>query len=244
MSTPLFSVTLEDSTIGKDSFSLSCINIPIQWAWPNIQRSRKNSICVRTTHALNMRKTIYSILLYYICATQPHSIYAIPNTNHALINEPSNDIMRQCAYVNTIIHNIAEQSNQYDNIACMPAMNNDTKPNVTNISSNPYCFIADSDSQTYLLDTGANWFIVNNAKLMERFTYTKGHVKGVSGTSASIQGIGSHQIKLQSQCGHVDNIVVEAVYVPSSLYNIIPPQLLIKTLREQGYHVDAAKHDD
>ena len=148
MSTPLFSVTLEDSTIGKDLFSLSCINIPIQWARPNIQHSRKNSIRVRTTHALNMRKTIYSILLYCICATQPHSVYAIPNTNHALINEPLNDIMRQRAYVNTIICNIAEQSNQYDNIACTSTTNDDMKSSVTSITSEPHCFIADSDSQT------------------------------------------------------------------------------------------------
>ena len=149
MSTPLFSVTLEDSTIGNDSFSLSCINIPIQWARPNIQHSRKNSIHVQMTHALNMRKTIYSILLYYICTTQSHSVYAIPNTNHALVNEPLNDIMRQRAYVDTIIRNITKQSNQYDDIACMSTTNNDTKSSVTNIPSDLYCFIVDSDSQTY-----------------------------------------------------------------------------------------------
>jgi hypothetical protein len=34
------------------------------------------------------------------------------------------------------------------------------------------------------------------------------------------------------------------VYVPSSLYNLVPPQILINKLKKQGYSVKYAEHDD
>ena len=68
--------------------------------------------------------------------------------------------------------------------------------------------------------------------------------KGISGTSAAIQGIGKHRITIKSDNEHQTNIHVEAVFVPSSPYNIIPPQLLIHALKNNGYKIGMATHDE
>jgi hypothetical protein len=109
----------------------------------------------------------------------------------------------------------------------------------------PYCFIADTDSIPYIVDSGANRVILNNAKLFKSFKAQRGAVKGVGGNPVSIIGTGTLEQSLQSDEGIVDKIEIDnAVYVPSSPYNLIPPQLLINQLKRVHYDVEHAKHDD
>ena len=170
--------------------------------------------------------------------------YALPGTNHALLsNQPSRDNSRQQAYVQTSIDNMTSAtSNQAaDRPTGLPAN--------TEIDANrrttPYCFVADTDSIPYIVDSGANRVILNDAKLFKSFTAQRGAVKGVGGNPVSIIGTGTLELSLRSDEGAIDKIEIEnAVYVPSSPYNLIPPQLLINQLKRTKYDVAHAKHDD
>jgi hypothetical protein len=107
----------------------------------------------------------------------------------------------------------------------------------------PYCFIADTDSVTYVLDTGANRLIINNAKLFAKFAASNGRVKGIGGDPVQILGTGSVRIPLKSGDGKVDHVSFDdAVYVPTSPYNLLPKQILHLNMKAQGYDVDDSRH--
>ena len=92
----------------------------------------------------------------------------------------------------------------------------------------PYIFVADNNSVPYLIDATANLVIVNNIKLLSRFKAIHFGVKGFGGTSVSIHGNFFLSLPLQSDAGTVDSICIhDAVYVPSSPFNLLPPQILI-----------------
>ena len=98
--------------------------------------------------------------------------------------------------------------------------------------------MADTESFPYLIDTTANRVIVNNIKLLYNFKAIRGGVKGVGGTSVSIRGIGYLSLPLQSGYGAVDYVCIQdAVYVPSSPFNLLPPQIPISHLKLQGNNV-------
>ena len=91
-----------------------------------------------------------------------------------------------------------------------------------------YLFVADTDSVPYLINTTANRVIVNNIKLLSNFKAIRGGVKGVGGTSVSIHVIGSLSLPLQYDAGAVDYVCIhDAVYVPISPFDLLPPQILI-----------------
>ena len=50
---------------------------------------------------------------------------------------------------------------------------------------------------------------------------------------------------LQSDTGELDIVpTIQAVYVPSCPYNLVPPHVLIRQMKQQGFDVDYFKHDD
>ena len=173
---------------------------------------------------------MYALLLAVLQSNPNHQVYALLGTNHAIINEPSKDIARQRAYIETIIHNMTNQQSQANE--CNIHVNApDEDIDHKTLRNTPHSFITDTDSYTYLLDSGANRFIVNDAKMLKQFTATRASVKGISGTSVAIQGTGQHRLTIKSDNDHQTNIHVEAVFVPLSPYNVIPPQLLIHALK-------------
>lgn len=86
--------------------------------------------------------------------------------------------------------------------------------------------------------------IVNNVRLLDNFTPCHVNVKGIGGKPAISQVTGIHMFKIHSDDGMVDAIKMEAMYIPSSPYNILPPQLLIASLKESNFQVDWFKHND
>jgi hypothetical protein len=109
----------------------------------------------------------------------------------------------------------------------------------------PYCFVANTDSVAYVLDTGANRLIINNAKLFAKFTARNGRVKGIGGDPLQILGTGSVRIPLKSDDGKVDYVFFDdAVYVRTSPYNLLPPQILHLKMKAQGYDVDDSQHNE
>ena len=80
---------------------------------------------------------------------------------------------------------------------------------------------------------------------MSNIKITKGSIHGVGGKNIQISGTGDHSLLLKSDDGVFDTIPeLPAVYVPSSPYNIIPPQLLIKHMRGMGYTIINFTHND
>ena len=100
------------------------------------------------------------------------------------------------------------------------------------LSTMPYCFIADTDSITVALDTGANRIIVNEKYLLTNFRVSKERVKGLQGKPITAGGQGRSCLNLESVDGHVEAINHLAIYCPTSPYNLAPPQLLVRVLKK------------
>ena len=157
------------------------------------------------------------------------------------MHRSSLDTLRQANLQRVVITNATSlQGNQYQTIANSAS---DTALDPA-LPTTPHCFVVDSDSTPYILDTGANRFIVNNARLLSNFVAIQGGVKGINGTSVSIIGQGTLSIHLPRPDGRQDTIQVEAVLVPSSPFNLIPPHLLVAALKHSGFRVKYFKHDD
>ena len=58
-------------------------------------------------------------------------------------------------------------------------------------------------------------------------------------------GTGAVRLPLKSDNGTIDTIAIpDAVYIPTSPFNLVPPQLLVRLLKNSGYQCDYAHHDD
>jgi hypothetical protein len=80
--------------------------------------------------------------------------------------------------------------------------------------------------------------------LFVKFRIIESSVKGIGGNVVKAIGIGTIWVPLKSDDGTVDYITVNAVYVPSCPFNLIPPQILITEMKLQGYCTARAEHDD
>jgi hypothetical protein len=171
--------------------------------------------------------------------------YALPgSTNHVIISgESSLDQARQHTYVNTIVD--AAVSNHPDADEIIATTVDGVTPPESNVGLQylPYCFIADTDSVEYIIDTGANRIIINNRKLFVKSRTIASSVKGIGGNAVKATAVGDIHVPLKSNDGVVDYITVKAVYVPSYPFNLIPHQVLITEMKRQGYHSARAEHD-
>ena len=240
----LFSVHLHDAIIDSSSMVLSAIRIPIQWSPPETQHSLKNYRRTRPrTPTFRSRK--FWGLLFSLVFTSTPTIYCIPGANHALISgsTPSLDATRQQNYIQSIVQRITESTNDSCNHTI--ALSADTPTPDESLSTRPFCFVADTDSFPFVLDSGANRFIINDATLFSTFTQQSGRVKGIGGKTVPLLGVGKIHLPLKSDDGTIDTIVVsDAVYIPTSPYNLVPPQILLKQMKLAGYHCEYAEHDD
>ena len=100
-------------------------------------------------------------------------------------------------------------------------------PPPPDLRNEPICFIAGTDSITYAVDSGANYFILNDSHYMSNMKITKASIKGIGGKALQMSGSGDHSLLLKSDDGDFDIIPEDhpAVYVLSSPYNLIPPHL-------------------
>jgi hypothetical protein len=233
----LFSVQITDALLyspSATSMVLSAISLPITWChrYPSLQQSFK--VSRRSSKGVSWHWALFGLF----ALAQPASIFALPGTNHVLVNEPSLDSFRQQALQTTVVDNITR---------AVPASSFalPTTDDAKSLPTTPYCFAFDTDSVPYVLDTGANRMIVNNPKLLRDFRPTQGGVKGVGGTLVSIQGTGVCRIPLHTDNGNADIIDIHnAIYVPTSPFNLVPPQLLIASLKQAGFIVKWFKHNE
>ena len=121
---------------------------------------------------------------------------------------------------------------------------NDVQPEPS-LRQEPFCFVADTDSTLFIIDTGANRVIVKDSKLLHSFQACSGGVKGVGGNPVSILGKGSCQINLRADDNSSDSVEMhDAVHVSTSPFNLLPPQLLVLNLKKNNYGVQRFKQDD
>jgi hypothetical protein len=125
-----------------------------------------------------------------LCLVSVPRVHALPGTNHVIISDDASlDQARQHAYVDTIVDaTVTHHLDRDDPIAIgMPAAQRPDEK----LRHLPYCFVADTDSVEYIIDTGANRIIINNAKLFTSFRAIESSVKGIGGTAVKANGTGT-----------------------------------------------------
>ena len=243
---PLFSVSLFDAQVtycDSSIATLSNICIPVHQCCPYAQKQIKQSRF--TQREANIRQPfrswkrfLWSFLLFG--QLDSSQVYALPGTTHALVPQTSLDITRQDQLIRTSIEAVTGVNHNTSTTVDRP----EPAPN-EDLSNEPFCFIADTDSAEWLVDTGANRFIVNRKELLRDFRSVKGGIKGIGGASTKILGVGKLQLPLPgSKDGSIPDLTVDAVYVPTCPFNILPPQLLYKTLQSAGWRPESPQHDD
>ena len=231
-------------------FTLSSIHIDHDACPPTIQTSCKQLRFTQLnrrlqrchTQRFQIRNRFLRLLLFPLLLLQiSPTAHAIPGTNYSMINGVhTNDTSRQLRYAKTIIQQTTSSTS-------LPSTTNPSqpKPPTSTIRNEPICFIADTDSMTYAVDSGANRVILKEFNSMTNIKITKGSIQGIGGKGVTMTGSGHHELTLQSDDGHFDTIPsLPAVCVPSSPYNLIPPQLLIKHMKSMGYIITDFSHDD
>ena len=254
---PPFSVKISDARLSILPMVLSAVRIPVQWSQPTHQRLSalfRFNVQLRSSHRQHRNKLfcpsvpwfLRFFLLPCLIFTQfgPTS-YAIEGTNYALVNDaPSLDATRQTAYLQTISSQL--RSHPEPSSDFFPAGDFTSRPKLDpTLRCTPISFVADTDSDAYILDTGANRFIINDACLFLKLISTKSKVKGINGADTSFFCHGTINLHLLSDSQDVTILKnVPAVYVPSSPYNLLPPQLLVREMKSRGFKVRYSEQDD
>ena len=243
---PPFSVSLQDAITTKSFFLLSAIRIPPAWCPSFIQHwikmitfTKHNQDLLRLHHRKRYGYKGLSLCLlpFLYFFSIPPTAHALPGTNHVLVHDQSSlDLHRQQNYVNTIVSNLKETT---CNIAPPTVCNSvtsstgDTKPTFP-INNEPHCFLVDTDSIPFVIDSGANRIIVNDVRLLSAMKHTSDKIKGIGGKCTRITAKGFISLSLKSDNGLVN----------TSPCNIIPSQLLISEMKKCEYWIKSFAHDD
>ena len=96
-----------------------------------------------------------------------------------------------------------------------------------------------------MIGTGANKIVINDARLLHNLIHASEKIKGITGKCMCIAGTGKIMLPLKSENGTI-NVVkdLDATFVPSFPYNLIPPQILIRQMRMQGFAIDYFKQNN
>ena len=256
-------VKLESASVLR-TFSLNRVSIPIQKCPPNLQQEMRNfkRSKHRPSRCLKLRACFP--LVFFIPALDPvlatttnallggafatsrcfgrtgDRYHPLPGTRFAIDTQPDPSTVTskyaQSKFTTSVVQSLTQGTSEG---VCLNA--EPTAKYVRN--SLPYCFIADTDSITVVLDTGANRVIVNEKNLRTDFHLSREQVKGLQGKPITAGGRGRLRMKLESVDGHVEEIDHLAIFCPTSPYNLAPPQLLVRALKQRGYRA-RAYHDD
>lgn len=240
------SVRFQDTIIQSSSAELSVVRIPVIWCHSLIQQRRKQRRLTLRNRPSKLKKFLFPFLVLLGLAYVP-TTYAIPNSNKAFVNSPSKSNSLQHKHVDSIVNPLSGVSHTQSShlTANLTVEGKGDGDSDQALKTKPCIFLADTDSTATCIDTGASHFITNNLKSMTDVHLSNQRVKGVGGKETLIKATGTKTYSFKSDSGVVDTIRVEGVcYVPTSPYDLTPPQVLIAKLKQQGYWTDYAKHDD
>lgn len=144
--------------------------------------TRQKAIQDKEEHILNAHYSIMAIF-YFLCR-----ITCICYTKHKPYSHIRRNIQWQNLYLCTAMqhtiqcHNKTCQCSKVNTIKELvneaPTLHSNTDEGIY-IWNMPYCFIADSNSVPYCLDTRANWFIYNTKTAFTTFKMHSGGLKGI-----------------------------------------------------------------
>ena len=179
-----------------------------------------------------------------LSALQVGNVYSLPGTPHNLIQPTASvDTLRQQALQQTVISNtVSSTSDNSTHVPIVDPLPKDIPDD--DIPRTPYSFVVETDGFAVTIDSGTNSLILNNPRHFKNFQPMNGSVKGINGTPTLISGTGEVPIRLVADDGNVDVVTMRAVYVPSSPYNLMPPQMLYTYLHETGRNPGWFKHND
>jgi len=190
-----------------------------------------------------------AFLLPNLLPTRESEYFALPGCNYGIITNPSSDevyskefqiTMRSSAVKSIVRSNSCEIEEPIP--ICLPV--NAAPAQKSKLKSAPVAFVVDTDSSEFLLDTGANRVIVNDKTLLTHFALNRQSVKGIGGSPVISGGTGTLSLPLTSDQGHKETVVFEnAIYCRTSPFNLLPPQILMRTLKQQYGHTKVT-HDD
>ena len=253
---PPFSVDIKDAITSATLFLLSAIRIPHHWCPPLLQRKCKTirfSDWNRRLHRTQRRRfkfrhTFVTILLLPLFLfKQSQAVHIVQGTSYALVKgDQSLDISRQQKYVNSLIDQLDTiNSEENQNLALVTTQSVPKSTPTSLLRQDPVSFIADTDSVLYIIDTGANRIVVNDARLLTNLKISSSAIKGIGGKTINIAATGKLALPLRSDDGTLDLVSdLDAVLVPSCPYNLIPPQILVKQMKLRGYKIHKFLHDD
>ena len=173
----LFPVHLCRALIESSSMCLSCVRVPIHKCDGRVQR---NFAIHRRNRIQGTRRNKLGLLGLLIMSTA-ETACAIPSTGYALIREKSNDNARQNRMIQNVINQI-ESSNPVAAPADASTGQDCDKPSKVyhkHLKDWPKVFIADTDSDEFIIDTGNNGFIVKDPSMLTNYVPSRGAVKGM-----------------------------------------------------------------
>jgi len=217
---------------------LSVVRIPVNWCHPIIQKRHKQNRFPSRNRPSRIWKFLLPVLLLLKLSQLP-MVYAIPGTQQALINSPSASKTLQHSHIDSIVNSFTASSNHFASTGHSTAPPTSQSPDSAikdgNLKDQPCLFVADTDSTISCIDTGASHFITNNLKSMNDVHLSDKNIRGVGGKEALVKATGTKIYKLKSDSGIIDTIRVRGVcYVPTSPYDLVPPQVLIAKSNKKG----------
>ena len=157
---------------------------------------------------------------------------SLPGTNYALIQESLLDTFRKRSLQRTVISQTTSPFNVDLNSIALNA--DDVQPEPS-LCQETFYFIYDTNSTSFVINTGANRVIVKDIKLLHNFQACSGGVKEVGGNPVSILGKRSCRVNFRANNDLSDSIEMhDAVYVPKSPFNILPPQRIVSNLKNNN----------
>jgi hypothetical protein len=156
---------------------------------PTLQRAHKKFKHTRPRNKLSWKLLALSLLGLSSSGSLP-TVHSLPSTNYAIVSgqPPLLDNIRQ----DRLIQNVIETSTRLHTSPPYIALPTEAVSSNSAIATQPYCFVADTESFLFVLHSGANRLIANNTSQFTTLNKQSGMgVKGIGGRPVPLAGIGT-----------------------------------------------------
>ena len=162
----LFLVDIKDSVISTTSIIMSCIRIHPFHCSAKVQRLHKSIQFTKNSYKLfrhhncrfNFNNSYLRLLLFILLFLQkPNVFYSMPSTNYCVTKGQSSSTSQQDQYIDNILSNMDTHHNINKSSGLINYHSSEQiKHSHDCLPIDPYCFIVDTDSTSFVIDSGAN----------------------------------------------------------------------------------------
>ena len=157
----LVSVAIHNSLFETSSFILFAVCIPLHLLILLflINATKHGGYC-----RFRRNPPWYSLLFLTLLSIQSPLTYAIYGTNHVLVRDKIQlNTLKQKNYIQFVISNIIVNFPHLKTIRdTRSSIVQYSTPVIKHLNNEPFCFISDSNSKWYIIDTGANRVVLND----------------------------------------------------------------------------------